>query len=197
MLRALDGPPSKGKPWHSTPRWVWERIQQEKGQQPGQQPQGQQQQPLSSRSSGGNSAKRKRMEEQQHEQCEEEKVAVAVSVDIIKGRMMFLHTNALRLVTFAFDVNDIRGDDIAISGMVGGGMTGQHRVLRMLGRRILELPAPHALCSTEGAGHYTRREAVRQRFFPHPSSTKVVEETVVEEESSTCKKNRDLKRSKS
>ena len=94
--------------------------------------------------------------------------AEAIAVDIIKGRMMFLCTDALRSVNFAFTRDDIRGDDIAISGMLAHGQKGQHRVLRCLDGRIRELPAPFALCNTTlpgGASHYSRREAVRRRFF--------------------------------
>ena len=101
-----------------------------------------------------------------------------MKVDIIKGRMMFLQATSLRQVSFAFNVNDIRGDDIAISGMVGQGLLGQHRVVRLLSQRILELPAPFALCATAGADHYSRRDAVRRRFFSshqnvgdHPETT--------------------------
>ena len=89
-------------------------------------------------------------------------------MDIIKGRMMFLHADALRSVRFAFTRDDIRGDDIAISGMLARGHMGQHRVLRCLDGRIRELPAPFALCNTAlpgGTTHYSRREAVRRRFF--------------------------------
>ena len=89
-------------------------------------------------------------------------------MDIIKGRMMFLRADALRSVRFAFTHDDIRGDDIAISGMLARGKRGQHRVPRCLDGRIRELPAPFALCNTVlpgGRSHYSRREEVRRRFF--------------------------------
>ena len=127
------------KPWHSTPKWIWEKFKSD----------------TKKNNSGVDGAG----------SSSNERAASSVKVDIIKGRMMFLHANALRRVSFAFDVNDIRGDDIAISGMVGQGQLGQHRVLRLLDQRILELPSPHALCSTPGASHYSRRDAVRRRFF--------------------------------
>jgi len=183
------------RPWHSTPKWVWEQIQIRKKRK------------LSSMSSSSSSSSSSASSSssfssslssfssttelssscsQQDIQNRDLKrgksskvvqhdiksggrlavaVAVAVAVDIIKGRMMFLHTNALRKVPFTFTVNDIRGDDIAISGIVSGGTLGQHHVIRTLAHRILELPAPHALCATKGVNHYERREAVRRRYF--------------------------------
>ena len=68
-------------------------------------------------------------------------------------------------VRLAFNCDDIRGDDIAISGMLANGERGRHRLLRCFAGRIKELPAPHALVSN-GNLHYERRENVRRRFFP-------------------------------
>eukprot|EP00940_MAST-03C_sp_MAST-3C-sp2_P003345 g3345.t1 len=94
--------------------------------------------------------------------------AMALSVDLIKGRMMMMRRDALqRKLGFVFDHTDIRGDDIAVSGSLSDGQRGVHRIPRLLHRRLLELPAPHALCSS--GGHYSHRERVRQRFFKKAS----------------------------
>ena len=77
---------------------------------------------------------------------------------------MFPSPSAQR-VRLAFNCDDIRGDDIAISGMLANGERGRHRLLRCFAGRIKELPAPHALVS-KGNLHYERRENVRRRFFP-------------------------------
>lgn len=93
--------------------------------------------------------------------------AQAITVDIVKGRLMLTRSDALRGLKFAFDRQDIRGDDIAVSGMLSDGKRRQHLVLRVFAGRVLELPAPFALCRTPGSDHYSRRDAVRRRFFDH------------------------------
>ena len=154
----------KNKPWHSTPKWIWEKEEKKE-----QEKERKKDVPLPMAAGVGVGKKRKIKELNDNNDMNAQKTetveAVAVAVDIVKGRMMFLHSNALRKVTFAFDVNDIRGDDICISGLVANGHFGNHRVLRTLAHRILELPAPHALCAANSANHYARREAVRRRFF--------------------------------
>ena len=186
----------QSKPWHSTPRWVWEKIKPEKeemkkiasGRGRGTSGGGKSSSSRSSSSgSRGSSSNAQNMTPSTGQKRKsttsgsssssnnntsntsrgaDEGHATSVKVDIIKGRMMFLQATSLRQVPFAFNVNDIRGDDIAISGLVGQGLLGQHRVVRLLSQRILELPAPFALCATAGADHYSRRDAVRRRFFP-------------------------------
>ena len=154
------------KPWNSTPVWVWRAAVEEEKKQGSRK----------RKRSGGDIGEVKdgfasKIEQKGKGQCKRlqtngsDKRATSVAVDIIKGRMMFLETTALRSVPFAFSNDDIRGDDIAISAMVAKGQRGRHRVLRCLDGRILELPAPHALCNAPGAGHYALRDSVCRRFF--------------------------------
>ncbi len=91
-------------------------------------------------------------------------LAEALVVDMIKGRMMLMRRESLnRNLKFSFDHRDTRGDDIAVSGMLSGGKCGSHFVSKIFRRRLMELAAPHALCSS--SEHYTKRECVRRRFF--------------------------------
>ena len=88
----------------------------------------------------------------------------AVRVDIIKGRTMMMRTEALQThLGFVFGHSDTRGDDIAVSGSLAQGYPRHHLIPRLFHRRLVELPAPHALCDVKG--HYERRECVRRRFF--------------------------------
>ena len=90
----------------------------------------------------------------------------AVRVDVIKGRTMMMRREALQSrLGLVFDHTDTRGDDIAVSGSLAQGQSRRHLIPRLFHRRLVELPAPHALCDVEG--HYERREAVRRRFFLH------------------------------
>ena len=173
----------KSKPWHSIPRWIYEAMSKD--------PETDASTSSSSSSSSssyvdstpkGNPSKRHKRRKLNGINSREDasstasslrekntRVAEAVDVDIVKGRLMFLRADALRSVQFAFTHEDIRGDDIAICGMLAKGLKGQHRVLRCLDGRIRELPAPFALCNTAlpgGSSHYSRRESVRRRFFP-------------------------------
>ena len=88
----------------------------------------------------------------------------AVRVDIIKGRMMMMRREAIqRNLGLVFDHADTRGDDIAVSGSLAEGRLSRHLIPRLFHRRLIELPAPHALCDVEG--HYEKRDKVRRRFF--------------------------------
>ena len=196
----------KSKPWYSTPRWVWEQSKQDielsssssaaaaaaasttststtstSTTTSSNERKRKLSQSLSSSSSSSSSSSTpcnttNKNNENQTGKVADLRIATSIKVDIIKGRMMFLHSVAMRSIPFAFNVNDIRGDDIAISGMVGKGQLGQHRVIRLLFNRIVELPAPFALCSTNGASHFQRRDDVRRRFFTSSSNVKNEEE---------------------
>ena len=97
---------------------------------------------------------------------QEEGSVEAVRVDVIKGRTMMMRREALQShLGLVFDHTDTRGDDIAVSGSLAQGKSRHHLIPRLFHRRLVELPAPHALCDVEG--HYERREAVRRRFFRH------------------------------
>ena len=89
--------------------------------------------------------------------------AALLRVDVVKGRMMCMHTVALQRLNLLFGHDSIRGDDIAVCGMLARGQRHFHRLSRVLAFRMSELPAPHALCKDEG--HYIRREQVCKQFF--------------------------------
>ncbi len=93
----------------------------------------------------------------------QEETAVFLKVDVVKGRLMCLRTEALRALSLAFGPEDVRGDDIAVSGLLARGRHRHHRVARALAFRLRELPAPHALCRDDS--HTMRREVICARFF--------------------------------
>lgn len=83
-------------------------------------------------------------------------------VDMVKGRFMVLHRRPLQELPLHSAL--INEDDIAINGMLADGQPERHKVLRMLGGRFKELPAPAAW--SRRPGHEDSRQLARERFFP-------------------------------
>ena len=84
--------------------------------------------------------------------------------DIILGRMMLLRSKLLRALPIPYGHPEWNTtDDIVVSGLAAAGRSRQHLRAAVFEQRLLELPAPYAVCTQPG--HYQRREVARRRWL--------------------------------
>ncbi len=88
-------------------------------------------------------------------------------VDMIKGRLVVLRTDALKNVNLVpgGERQFFLSDDILVSSRMARGKRGFHCVPSLFAGRVQDLPMPHASC--DSADHYLLREKARREYFSH------------------------------